>query len=491
MMIPFAAPSLLPALPEISLAIFCLLLLLLGVVGERENYKMIARLSVASLLTSGVIVYMLGAGSHAPGASAHVTFGGMFLSDTFAMFMKLLVIGGSAVSILMAGGSVAEARIKRFEYPVLILFSTLGMMLMVSANDLMALYVGIELQSLPLYILASIQRDSTRSTEAGLKYFVLGALSSGLLLYGMSLVYGYAGSTSYDFLDPIINVGNIGPGVMFGMVLMLCGLAFKVSAVPFHMWAPDVYEGAPAPVTAFFAIAPKIAAVGAIARLLLGPLGHLSFGWGQILAVVAAASMLLGAVAAIRQDNIKRLLAYSAIGNMGYILVGLAAGSQSGLMGVLVYSAVYMAASIGAFAVVLMMRQGGRQAERVADLAGLARAQPMTALAMAVMMFSMAGIPPLGGFFGKLIVFQAAVGNGLYVLAITGVLASVIAAYYYLRIVKVMYFDDAPEMPLDRSSDTALRFILAASAIVLVLFIVLPAPLMAAAKAAAVTLLPG
>lgn len=482
-MMPFAAPELIPAFPEIALAFMAIMLLLLGVSREKEDYKQVARLSVLTLLAVAFVLSCFGQGNAS-------TFGGMFVADGFGAFMKILVVLGSAVSIVMAGKYAERERILRFEYPVLVLFSTLGMMLMISAHDLMSLYMAVELQSLPLYVLAALQRDTVRSPEAGLKYFVLGALSSGLLLYGSSLIYGYTGATGFDKLALAFTAQEtLAPGAVIGMVLLAAGLSFKISAAPFHMWAPDVYHGAPTSVTAFFAIAPKIAALALITRVFMGPFGEMVEQWRQVIIVLAVLSMAVGAVAAIAQTNIKRLLAYSSIGHMGYALVGLAAASPAGVKAIMIYAALYMLNSIGTFAVVLMMKRKDRMVEDIADLSGLAKRQPMVALAMAVMMFSMAGIPPLAGFFGKLFVFQAAVSTGLYSLAVVGVLASVVAAYYYLRIIKVMYFDEGLEEGLDPAEDRSLSFILAASTLAVTFFILLPGPLLASAEAAALSLM--
>jgi len=400
--------------------------------------------------------------------------------------MKVLVIAGSAVSILMSAKYVERHRIMRFEYPILIMFATLGMMLMISANDLLSLYMGLEMQSLPLYVLAAIRRDNLKSTEAGLKYFVLGALSSGMLLYGASLLYGYTGVTNFDKLATVLTGADPVPlGVIVGMVMLISGLAFKISAVPFHMWTPDVYEGAPTSVTAFFAIAPKIAALALLTRVFMGPLGHLVDEWRQVVILLSVASMLLGAFAAIGQENIKRLLAYSSIGNMGYALIGLAAANGEGIKAVMIYAAIYMVTTVGTFAIVLMMKQKDAMVERISDLAGLGARQPMLALAMTIMMFSMAGIPPMAGFFGKLFIFQAAIGQGLYWLAIIGVVTSVVAAYYYLRIIRVMYFDEAGDEALDPADDGRLSFLLVVSSFAVLFFIAQPGPLLNSAEAAA------
>ena len=482
-MMSFENNDLLVALPELKLAAMALILLLLGVAMKKEHYRLIAGLSVFTLLVvAGLIVYC--------GGETATAFSGMFVSDHFSSYMKLLVVLGSAVSLLMATQYLEREKINRIEYPILVLFATLGMMLMISANNLISLYVGLELQSLPLYVLAAIQRDSVRSTEAGLKYFVLGALSSGLLLYGASLIYGFSGATDFPLIaEALHGHQTVSLGVVTGMVLLLAGLAFKISAVPFHMWAPDVYEGAPTPVTAFFAIAPKVAAIALLTRVLMGPFGDMVEQWRQVVVVISIASMALGGVAAVVQTNIKRLLAYSSIGHMGYALVGLAAASTAGVQAVVIYMTIYAVMSAGAFCIVLMMKQKGKMVENISDLSGLAKEQPLLALAMSILMFSMAGIPPLAGFFGKLFIFQSAVAAGLYTLAVVGVLTSVVAAYYYIRIIKVMYFEESKENGLDRAEDCGLNLILLAVSVVVVFFIILPAPVLNSAQAAAQSLI--
>jgi len=374
---------------------------------------------------------------------------------------------------------------------VLMLFATLGMLMMVSANDLISLYLGLELQSLALYVVAAFRRDSLRSTEAGLKYFVLGALASGMLLYGSSMIYGFAGTTAFAGLAATIGGAGAAPiGLIVGIVFLAAGLAFKVAAVPFHMWTPDVYEGAPTPVTAFFALAPKIAALGLFVRVMVGPFGDLVEQWQQIIVFISIASMVLGALAAINQSNIKRLMAYSSIGHVGYALIGLAPGTEVGVRGVLVYLAIYVFMTAGTFACILCMRQKGRMVEEIADLAGLSKTHPVMALALAVFMFSMAGIPPLAGFFGKLYVFLAAIEAELYALAVIGVVTSVLGAFYYLRIVKLMYFDE-PIEDFDRPLGWEMTGVLAVSGVVIVLFFAVPGPIVEGAAAAAAALFPG
>jgi NADH-quinone oxidoreductase subunit N len=481
-MMSFETNDLMVALPEVKLAAMTLILLLLGVITKKEHYRIIAGISILVLLVvAGLIIFCAPVGT---------AFNGLFISDSFSSYMKLVVVLGSAVSLLMATKYLEREKINRIEYPILVLFATLGMMLMISANNLISLYVGLELQSLPLYVLAAVQRDNVRSTEAGLKYFVLGALSSGLLLYGSSLIYGFSGATGFpQIAEALHGQQTVSLGVITGMVMLLAGLSFKISAVPFHMWAPDVYEGAPTSVTAFFAIAPKVAAIALITRVLMGPFGDMIDQWRQVIVVISIASMALGGVAAIVQTNIKRLLAYSSIGHMGYALVGLAAASAAGVQAVIIYMTIYAVMSVGAFCIVLMMKKDGMMVEKISDLSGLGKQQPLLALAMSIMMFSMAGIPPLAGFFGKLFIFQAAVASGLYTLAVIGVLTSVIAAYYYIRIIMVMYFEESKAGGFDRPEDRSLNLILCAVSALIVFFIVLPGPVLNSAQAAAQALI--
>ena len=478
------AALLTPVLAEIWLALAAMGLLMFGAFRGHRATRTISGLVVASF----IVAYMLIAG---PSSPTTTTFDGLFVVDDFAIFMKLLVLVGAGLTLTMSLGFIRRENMERFEFPVLLLLATLGMMMMVSANDLMALYVGLELQSLALYVVAAFQRDSLRSTEAGLKYFVLGALASGMLLYGCSLVYGFTGTTRFDALAVHFAGahGEASIGVVVGIVFIAAGLAFKVSAVPFHMWTPDVYEGAPTPVTAFFSVAPKIAAIALLLRVTLQPFGELAAQWQQIIVFVSIASMLLGAFAAIGQSNIKRLMAYSSIGHVGYALVGLAAGSEAGVHGVIIYMAIYLAMSVGAFGCILAMRRQDRMVEGIDELAGLSRTNPLLAFALGIFMFAMAGIPPLAGFFGKYFVFLAAIDAGLYVLAVIGVLSSVVAAFYYMRIVKVMYFDE-PADPFDRPIGRELSVIVAVTALFTLLFFARPTELLQAAQAAASALMP-
>ncbi len=474
-------------IPEVFVACAAMALLMLGVFRGNQGTRSVLWLTV------GVIALAFFWLTVSP-IEPSVAFGGLVVTDGFGHFMKLLVLLGSALTIGMSLGYMEREQMARFEFPILMLFATLGMMMMVSANDLISLYMGLELQSLALYVIAAFRRDTVRSSEAGLKYFVLGALSSGILLYGSSLVYGFTGSTGFAEIAEVLGAGVAGEapsvGLIVGLVFVVAGLAFKVSAVPFHMWTPDVYEGAPTPVTAFFASAPKVAAMALLVRVMIGPFGDLIEQWQQIVVVVSIGSMALGAFAAVYQTNIKRLMAYSSIGHMGYVLVGLAAGSEAGVLGVAVYLAIYLVMNVGTFACILCMRHQGRMLEGIEDLKGLGKTNPLMALALAVFMFSMAGIPPLAGFFGKFYVFLAAIESGLYTLAVIGVLTSVVGAFYYLRIVKLMYFDE-PAESFDRPISPELRLIIAGSSLAMVVFIVFIGPLVNGAAAAAAVLFAG
>lgn len=463
-----------PMIPEIVLAIGAMALLMYGVYGGERVAQTVYGLAIGILIGAALLVLWLPDGQ----------FRGSFVLDAFARFLKVLAFGGSAVAIVMSVEYLQLIRQQKFEYPVLILLSAAGMGMMISATDLIALYLGLELMSLSLYVVAASNRDSLPSTEAGLKYFVLGALSSGMLLYGCSLIYGFTGTVEFAGIAKASREAGI--GLIFGLVFLFAGLCFKVSAVPFHMWTPDVYEGAPTPITAFFAAAPKIAAMALFLRVAIGAFPDIVPQWQQIIVFIAIASMLLGAFAAIGQRNIKRLMAYSSIGHMGYALVALAPGTATGVQGVLVYLAIYLSMTLGAFAVILTMRRNGEMVEQIQDLAGLARTNPPLALFLAVLLFSLAGIPPLAGFFAKFYVFLAAVEAGFYMLAVIGVLASVIGAYYYLAIVKIMYFDEPAQgfvpMPVE------LKAVLGVTGLFNLLFFIYPAPLLEAARAAAQSL---
>src|ERR1700751_895970 len=422
-----------PVLPELVLAVGPMVLLMIGAYRGAGTTRLVTALSVCLLIATGVLELMLPAGKL-------TTFGGSFIVDDFARFLKILALIGSAATLILSIEFLADPSRRIFEYPILVLLSTLGMMVLISAGDLIMLYLGLELMSLALYVVAASNRDNAKSTEAGLKYFVLGALSSGMLLYGASLIYGFTGTVSFAGIAAAAKAGNI--GLIFGIVFLLAGLCFKVSAVPFHMWTPDVYEGAPTPVTAFFASAPKVAAMAVFVRATMTAFPGITAEWQQIVVFVSIASMALGAFAAIAQKNIKRLMAYSSIGHMGYALVGLASGTAEGAQGVLVYLAIYVAMTLGSFAIILAMKRNGQAVEQIRDFAGLSRTNPVLAFLFAMFLFSLAGVPPLAGFFGKYFVFTAAMKAGLFTLAVIGVLTSVVGAFYYLSIVKVMYFDE-------------------------------------------------
>ena len=469
-------------LPEIGLAVGAMVLLIGGVVAGDRSTGIISWLAIALLAAAGAHVF-----AHPETQSA---FHGAFVVDGFARFAKILILAGSAFCILMAQEFFAIERTARFELPILMLLATLGMMLMVSAASFIALYMGLELQSLALYVLASFQRDSLRSTEAGLKYFVLGALSSGMLLYGISLIYGFTGTTEFSLIaHAVATVGSPNIGLIFGLVFLIAGLAFKVGAVPFHMWTPDVYEGSPTPVTAFFVTAAKVAAFALFIRAIIAPFPAIAREWQQIIVAVSVLSVVLGAVAAIGQTNIKRLLAYSSIGHVGYALLGLAAGTQAGIQGMLVYLAYYLVTNLGMFACVAAMRRNGRSVENIRDLSGLARTQPHFALAMGALVFSLAGLPPLAGIFAKLYVFAAAMQAHLYIPAIVNIVASVIGAFYYLRIIQIMYFDE-PRRPLDHEAGVGTHALMWATSAISIFFVVVPAPLIAIAGQAAHSLFP-
>ncbi|RED13781.1 NADH-quinone oxidoreductase subunit NuoN [Pontivivens insulae] len=449
-------------LPELILAGFAMAALMFGVYMGKDKQAEVILLATVAVL--GVVAIMVA--TQEPGT--RVAFEGAFINDGFARFAKVTLLLGAAVMLLLSREYLRRTDMMKFEFPVLIALAVVGMMMMVSAGDLMALYMGLELQSLSLYVVASFRRDSLRSTEAGLKYFVLGALSSGLLLYGASLVYGYTGTTDFEGIAAVIADEGMGLGLLFGLVFLTTGLAFKISAAPFHMWTPDVYEGSPTPVTAFFATAPKVAAAGLFARVMIDGFGNATADWQQILTFLAILSMFIGSIAAIGQTNIKRLMAYSSIGHMGFALVGLAAGTEEGVGALLLYMAVYVVMNIGTFAFILNMERDGRPVTDIYALGGYSVVAPAKAMAVAILMFSLAGIPPLVGFFAKYYVFTAAVAAGLVPLAVLGVVASVIGAYYYLRIIYLMYFGEEVD-PLTGSMPVTHGVALAFAALVMVL----------------------
>jgi NADH-quinone oxidoreductase subunit N len=465
------------SLPELVLVIGALALILLGAIRGGKSDRLITEIAIGAL---GVAILILLGGK----TTANI-YNDAFIDDGFGRFMKILSYAGSLVTLLMAQDFLTRAKIDKFEFPVLVLLSTLGMSMLISAINLIALYLGLELMSLSLYVVAAFHRDDAKASEAGLKYFVLGALSSGMLLYGASLLYGFAGTVSFGGIAAALK-GTPSLGVVFGLVFLMAGLAFKISAVPFHMWVPDVYEGAPTPVTAFFSTAPKIAAFAIIVRVVITAFPGIATDWQEIVVFISILSMALGSFAAIGQANIKRLMAYSSIGHVGFALVGLAAGTVAGVAGVLFYMGVYLIMLLGTFAAILSMRINGKYVENIRDLAGLARTDGTMAFFLAMMMFSLAGIPPLAGFFAKFYVFNAAVQAHLYGLAVIGFVTSVVAAFYYLQIVKIIYFDE-PAASFDRAPPV-LRAVLALSGLVVLFLLAYPAPFVGAAAAAAKTL---
>jgi NADH-quinone oxidoreductase subunit N len=462
-----AGYQLLPVLPELVLATGAMVLLMLGAYRGTQATSLVTGLAIGLLALTGALELLL------PGGKL-TTFGGSFIVDDFARFLKILALIGSVATLVLSAEFLADPSRRIFEYSILVLLSTLGMMVLISAGDLIMLYLGLELMSLALYVVAASNRDSARSAEAGLKYFVLGA----------SLIYGFTGTVSFVGIAAAAKTGSV--GIVFGLVFLLAGLCFKVSAVPFHMWTPDVYEGAPTPVTAFFASAPKVAALAVFTRVTLTAFPGIVTQWQQIVVFVAIASMALGSFAAIGQKNIKRLMAYSSIGHMGFALVGLAAGTPEGAQGVLVYIAIYVAMTLGSFAVILTMKRNGLHVENISAFSGLSRTNPLLAFFFAMLLFSLAGIPPLAGFFAKWYVFVAAIKAGMFTLAVVGVLTSVVGAYYYLSIIKVMYFDE-PLVQLDPMR-MELRTVLAVAGLFNIFFFVYPGPLVSVATAAAKSL---
>lgn len=460
--------NLVPILPELFLALTSLGLLIVGVNGGNRSTDVISWACIVALLISAIL--MLSIGWDEP----MVILNGMFIMDGFAGFMKLLIILGLIASIALSVKHLHQEHMVRFEYPILIMMAGIGMLLMVSAHNLLGLYMALELQSLSLYVLAAFRRNSQKSAEAGAKYFILGALSSGLILFGISLIYGFTGSIDFTVIGDALSAQDmLNIGALFGLVFLLAGIAFKISAVPFHMWTPDVYQGAPTSVTALFAIVPKMAALAMLIRLLFEPFAAMTAEWTQIILFLSVASMTVGAFAGLVQNNIKRLMAYSSIGNMGYALVGIAAASQIGISSVLLYLLIYLFMTAGVFAIILCLRRQNIAVNSISDLGGLSQTNPSLAYAMAILMFSMSGIPPLAGFFGKLFIFQAAIDAELYALAIYGILTSVVAAYYYLRIVKVMFFDDVID-PVDNDIPFSRQVVMIISVIFIIGFAVKP-----------------
>jgi len=428
--------------PEVSLSILAISSLMYGLFSKNNSFDKTINFATVSLIFVSVLVYF-------DFTTSFALFENFFSNTTFTKFFKILTTLGAAASLIISKNYFIDTKINRFEIPTLLLFSTLGMLLMISSNNLMIMYLAIELQSLSLYVVASIKRNSIESAESGVKYFILGALSSGILLYGFSLVYGFTGQTSFDGIYlSLSQVEKLPIGLVFGLVFVLVGLAFKVSAVPFHMWTPDVYEGAPTSITAFFAIVPKLAATALIFRFCLEPFDNFYFEWTQVIFFLSVASMFLGAIAAIAQKNIKRLLAYSSIGHVGYVLIALVSASDQGLKSASIYMFIYLVMNIAVFSIILSLKKSNSYVEKISELSGLSKSNPVISVSLAIILLSMAGIPPFIGFFGKFYVFIAAIESQLYLLAVLGVLASVISAFYYLRIIKGMYFDDASDVQI-------------------------------------------
>ena len=450
-------------LPEISLSIFIFLILMIGVF-FKKSYNLVTKLSFIAL-TATIFIILNNDNTYTQ------VFDGIFVRDAFSNFFKILILISSIFVLILSQVYIKDNLIDKFEYPIIILLSILGMFFMVSSNDLIIFYLGLELQSLSLYILSAIDRDNIRSTEAGIKYFVLSALSSGLLLYGCSLLYGFTGSTNFDIISNNLNSEN--KGAIFAMVFILVGLAFKISAVPFHMWTPDVYEGSPTSVTVYFSVVPKVAGLAVLIRFMQSPFENILLEWQTIIVFISIASMILGAVAAIGQTNIKRLMAYSSIGHIGYALAGVATGTTSGYANSIVYICIYVIMNIGAFGCIFLMKKDNKYKENINDLAGISKKNPMIALSFLIVLFSLAGIPPLGGFFAKFYVFMSVVESEMYYLAIIGLLTTVISAFYYLKIIKIIYFDEI-EIPLDQIKDINIPIIIFISCIILISFFLYP-----------------
>ena len=455
-------------LPEIFISLAIMFLLILGVF-KKNSSNIIHYLSIVCLLITGILII------NNPSGTQVTLFSGSFIIDNLSSFMKILTILGGASILLMSKKFLKISKIFLIEYPILILSSILGMLVMISSNDLMVFYIGLELQSLALYVLASFNRDQLKSSESGLKYFVLSALSSGLLLYGCSLIYGFSGSTNFDIISNTVNSNHY--GLTFGIVFILVGLSFKISAVPFHMWAPDVYEGSPTPVTLFFSVVPKIAALTVFIRFLYVPFINMMDQWQPIIIFLSIASMIFGAIAAIGQKNLKRLIAYSSIGHIGYALAGLSVGTNEGLQSSIVYISIYIVMNLGFFSCLLMMKKNDLYFETIDDLSGLSRNHPILSICFMVVLFSLAGIPPLAGFFAKFYIFKSVIEQSMYFLAIVGLLSTVIAAFYYLRIIKVIYFDE-PKEKYDTDHSNWLKVSLTLSTLLILLYFIFPSKLL-------------
>ena len=455
-------------LPEIFISLAIMFLLILGVF-KKNSSNIIHYLSIVCLLITGILIM------NNPSGAQVTLFNGSFIIDNLSSFMKILTILGGASILLMSKKFLKISKIFLIEYPILILSSILGMLVMISSNDLMVFYIGLELQSLALYVLASFNRDQLKSSESGLKYFVLSALSSGLLLYGCSLIYGFSGSTNFDIISNTVNSNHY--GLTFGIVFILVGLSFKISAVPFHMWAPDVYEGSPTPVTLFFSVVPKIAALTVFIRFLYVPFINMMDQWQPIIIFLSIASMIFGAIAAIGQKNLKRLIAYSSIGHIGYALAGLSVGTNEGLQSSIVYISIYIVMNLGFFSCLLMMKKNDLYFETIEDLSGLSKNHPILSLCFLIVLFSLAGIPPLAGFFAKFYIFKSVIEQSMYFLAIVGLLSTVIAAFYYLRIIKVIYFDEQREK-YDTDHSNWLKVSLTLSTLLILLYFIFPSRLL-------------
>ena len=450
-------------IPEIFLSISAFLLIILGVF-IKNSFELIYRLSIF-VIFSIILIILTSDKQYSQ------VFNGSFIIDQFSSYCKILILISAFFVLLISKKYIIEIKNDKFEYPIIILLSLLGMFVMVGSNDLILFYLGLELQSLALYVLASIDRDNIKSSEAGVKYFVLSALSSGLLLYGCSLIYGFTGTTNFELIST--SNENFNVGSIFGMVFILVGLAFKVSAVPFHMWTPDVYQGSPTSVTSFFSVVPKIAGIAIFIKFMYVPFREVLSEWQYILVFISIASMILGAVAAIGQKNIKRLMAYSSIGHIGYAIAGIAAGSENGLKSTLVYISIYVVMNIGAFSCILLMKRGGKYIEDIDELSGVSKNHPLMSLGLLIILFSLAGVPPLAGFFAKFYIFMAVIESGMFTLALIGLITTVISAFYYIRIVKVMYFDE-PRKPFEKFTDFKIHGPLALSCILLISFFLYP-----------------
>ena len=454
--------------PELALSLGILSILILGLFIKKNVFSVINNLSILLLLFVGFLIFYDNEFNFA-------NFYFFFNDSSFIIYFQCIIIFGSISSLIISSNYYKDLKLLKFEIPLLILFSTLGMLVLVGSNNLITMFLGIELQSLALYILAAINRDSLKSSEAGVKYFVLGALSSGILLYGCSLIYGFTASINFEDIAKVINnYEKVHLGIIFGLIFVLAGLAFKISAVPFHMWTPDVYEGSPTSVTAFFAIVPKMAGIAIIYRFCLEPFLNFQNDWRQIIIFLSIASMFLGAIAAISQSNIKRLLAYSSIGHIGYILIGLVSASEMGIKGAVVYSFIYVLMNISIFAIMLSLKYQDKYVENIKDLSGISKANPIISICIAIIMFSMAGIPPFAGFFGKFYIFMAALESNLYILAVLGAISSVISAFYYLRIVKIIYFDDLEDKNYHINLSSKSKLILFFSILIISGFVIYP-----------------